>query len=84
MELIVSPRGEITTIYSEVINLAALGLQRVQRASQVEPDAEGRWWAQVIDGPHLGPFERRSEAIAAEIDWLTRNRLLRPGVQTLP
>jgi hypothetical protein len=79
MELIVSPSGEITMIYSEVLDLAALGPQQIRRASHVEPDATGQWWAQIIDGPRLGPFRRRSAAIAAEVDWLTRNRLLRSG-----
>lgn len=71
MELVISPSGKITTIYSEVLNLAALGAQRIERASHVEPDASGRWFAQIIDGPVFGPFERRSEAIAAELAWLT-------------
>ena len=71
MELIISPSGQITTIYSEVLNLAVLGAQRIERASHVEPDGSGRWFAQIIDGPVLGPFDRRSEAIAAEVAWLT-------------
>jgi hypothetical protein len=78
MELVISPQGEITTIYSEVLNLAALGSQRIARASHVEPDASGQWYAQIIDGPRLGPFERRSEAITAEVQWLTEHRLLPP------
>jgi hypothetical protein len=79
MELVVSPQGEITTIYSEVLNLAALGTQRIVRASHVEPDESGQWSAQIIDGPKLGPFERRSDAIAAEVAWLTRHRLRIPS-----
>jgi hypothetical protein len=71
MELVISPSGEITTIYNEVLNLAALGAQRIERASHVEPDASGRWFAQLVGGPVLGPFDRRSEAIAAELAWLT-------------
>jgi hypothetical protein len=71
MELVISPSGEVTTIYNEVLNLAALGPQRIKRASHVEPDASGRWFAQIIDGPVLGPFDRRSDAITAEIAWLT-------------
>lgn len=75
MELVIHPSGEITTIYNEVLNLAALGAQRIQRASHVEPDASGRWFAQIIDGPVLGPFNRRSEAITAEVEWLVAHRL---------
>ncbi|AMV18404.1 hypothetical protein [Planctomyces sp. SH-PL14] len=79
MELVISPSGEITTIYNEVLNLAALGAQRIERASHVEPDASGRWFARIIDGPVLGPFDRRSEAIAAEVEWLVAHRL-RPAL----
>lgn len=35
-----------------------------------------RWQAQIIDGPLLGPFHRRSDAITAEQDWLTKNWVL--------
>ena len=75
MDLIIKPAGEITTIYSEVLNLAALGVQRIERASHVEPDDQSRWWAEIIEGPKLGPFERRSEALAAEVTWLLEHRL---------
>lgn len=75
MELVVRPTGEITTIYSEVMDLAALGAQRIERASQVEPNEQGHWFAQILDGPTLGPFPKRSDAIAAEIAWLVQHRL---------
>lgn len=75
MTLVINPAGEITTIYQEVLDLAALGSQRIERASHVEPDDLGQWWAQIIDGPKLGPFARRSEALVAEVEWLARNRL---------
>jgi len=75
MELVISPSGQITTIYNEVLNLAALGTPWIERASHVEPDAAGHWFAQIIDGPVLGPFDRRSEAIAAEVEWLVAHRL---------
>jgi hypothetical protein len=42
MELIISPTGEVTTLYTEVLELAALGALHIARASRVEPDAEGR------------------------------------------
>ena len=75
MDLFVSPNGSIAAIYTEAINLQALGRPTITRASHVEPNEIGQWFAQIIDGPQLGPFEKRSEALAAEIDWLTRNRL---------
>jgi hypothetical protein len=43
----------------------------------VEPDTVGRWLADMapVDGPVLGPFDRRSEALAAEREWLEQNWL---------
>src|SRR5262249_14488522 len=75
MTLIIDPAGEITTLYQEVIDLAALGAMRIERASHVEPDDLGQWWVQIIDGPTLGPFALRSEALAAEVEWLLQHRL---------
>ena len=76
MDFFIGPDGTLTTLYSEVLDLAALGTARIERASHVEPDAHGQWWAEVIEGPRLGPFPRRSDAIAAEVAWLTEHRLL--------
>ena len=72
MNLVVSPRGQIRCIYDESIDLAQLGTLFITRASSVEPDAEGQWWADLgfVDGPLLGPFTMRSQALAAERDWL--------------
>ena len=78
MEIVVSAGGAITTIYDEAIDLAAIGTQRIVRASHVEPDESGQWHAQILDGPTLGPFDRRSAAIDAEVQWLTEHRLLHP------
>jgi hypothetical protein len=75
MDLFVGTSGEITTLYSEVLDLAALGALSIQRASHVEPDEAGQWWADIVEGPRLGPFERRSDALAAEVAWLTEHRL---------
>lgn len=75
MDLFVGTSGEITTLYSEVLDLAALGALNIQRASHVEPDAAGQWWADIVEGPRLGPFARRSDALAAEVAWLTEHRL---------
>jgi hypothetical protein len=49
----------------------------VQRASHVEPDHLGLWWTDLSlsNGPKIGPFARRADAISAEIAWLERNRL---------
>ncbi len=75
MELVIRPNGDITTLYTELLDLSALGALNIARASHVEPDQFGQWFADVIDGPKLGPFPRRSDALAAEVAWLTEHRL---------
>jgi hypothetical protein len=72
MELVVDAGGSVRCIYGEELDLRALGKLRITRASHVEPDAEGSWWAHMgpVDGPMLGPFRSRSEALGAERGWL--------------
>jgi hypothetical protein len=72
MQLVVDPHGTIRALYGEEIDLATLGPLLIARASHVEPDARGQWWADLspVGGPALGPFGRRSEALDAERDWL--------------
>ena len=77
MTVLIDPRGTARALYSEVLDLTALGACSIQRASVVEPDGLGPWWADLAlsGGPVLGPFRRRSEALAAEVGWLERHRL---------
>ena len=83
MELLVQPNGAVRCIYDEAINLSALGRVQITRGSHVEPDEDGRWYADlaVVQGPRLGPFELRSDALDAERRWLTANWLFsdQPG-----
>jgi len=74
MKLLIRPDGTVRAIYQEEIDLAALGCPTISRASHVEPDQDGRWLADLapVGGPVLGPFDRRSEALQAEHDWLER------------
>ena len=78
MELIISSTGVARCLYDESLNLWALGQPIITRASHVEPDEQGRWFADLFPsaGPVLGPFNRRSEALAAEQAWLLANHLL--------
>ena len=73
MDLIVEPGGTARAVYGEAIDLKTLGSLLIYRASHVEPDDHGRWWADLdpVQGPKLGPFEQRSAALAAELEWLT-------------
>jgi hypothetical protein len=75
MDLFIRPTGEIAMLYDELLDLSSLGTMQIARASHVEPDSTGQWFAHLIDGPTLGPFPRRSEALAAEQQWLTHQVL---------
>jgi hypothetical protein len=72
MRLLIDPKGVVRCVYGEALDLSVLGAVSVRRASHVEPDADGRWWAELapVSGPKLGPFGRRSEALEAEQAWL--------------
>lgn len=72
MQLVIESGGAVRAIYTEEIELAALGIPAISRASHVEPDQQGRWWADMgpVGGPVLGPFGQRSTALAAEVAWL--------------
>ncbi len=72
MELCISKSGKIVVVYNEAVDLSALGTTTITRASHVEPDTAGQWWADLgpVSGPRLGPFRLRSQALAAELDWL--------------
>ena len=50
------------------LDLRELGKLQITRASHVEPDRDGFWWADMgpVDGPVLGPFRNRTEALGAE------------------
>ncbi len=72
MEILIRPTGDVVTVYSEIFDLNVLGRPSIRRASHVEPDDAGRWWADLAAaaGPRLGPFEKRSHALVAEQRWL--------------
>jgi hypothetical protein len=72
MELVVGVDGGVKCVYDEAMELRALGKLQITRASHVEPDREGFWWADMgpSGGPVLGPYVSRSEALAAERGWL--------------
>ncbi len=78
MELIIQPGGSVRCVYGEELELHALGHVSISRGSHVEPTADGRWTADLspVNGPDLGPFQHRSQALAAEQQWLECNWLL--------
>ena len=72
MELVVDAGGDVRCVYGEELDLREFGRLQITRASHVEPDKEGNWWADMepSGGPVLGPFGSRSEALGAERGWL--------------
>jgi hypothetical protein len=81
MELIVAAGGGVRCLYGETIDLAELGPLAIVRASHVEPDEQGCWSADLapVGGPVLGPYRRRSEALAAEAAWIGEHGLSEPS-----
>ena len=77
MELVVDAEGDVRCVYGEELDLREIGKLQITRASHVEPDRDGLWWADMgpVDGPVLGPFRSRSEALQAEREWLLAARL---------
>lgn len=62
------PDGTIFGLYTDAIDLRALGHVHVERASAVEWDKAAQAWRALIfgTGAVLGPFRRRDEAVDAE------------------
>jgi hypothetical protein len=77
MQLLIGPDGTISCIYDESIDLSTLGKLSISRGSHVEPTESGQWQADLspVSGPLLGPFDTRSQALAAEHAWLEHHWL---------
>jgi hypothetical protein len=75
MDLVIDAHGGIRCLYGEAIALHQMGELSIHRASHVEPDTKGRWWVDLkpVEGPVLGPFLQRSQALEAESAWLEKN-----------
>ena len=77
MKMIIASTGDVRCIYDETVDLVSLGSLDIQRGSHVEPDSNGQWFADLspVAGPRLGPFSKRSDALAAEAAWLEHHWL---------
>lgn len=74
--------GNLVSIYSEEAAkiLKNIGSKlNITRASFVEPDENGYWWADLspVGGPKLGPYppECREDALKDEVEWLKKRWL---------
>ena len=74
MELVINSSGDIRCVYGEEVNLSELGRLSIQRGSHVEPTADGQWTADMspVQGPQLGPFDCRTQALEAVVAWLNQ------------
>ena len=72
MQFMIHSGGVLHCVYTEALPLETFGRLKIRRASHVEPTADGLWTADLspLGGPILGPFDRRSAALAAEQTWL--------------
>jgi hypothetical protein len=65
--------GEIRYIHNDDLaaNMLKIGQSETKRVSHVEP-CDGGWEADMgpVNGPVLGPFTTRKEALAEEVKWL--------------
>jgi hypothetical protein len=79
LELTIRTDGSIGAIHNDaLVPLYEEGKATAKRASHVEPVDGGEcvcWTADLslVNGPKLGPYRYRSEALAAEVEWLKRN-----------
>lgn len=78
MKIRINPDGTAVMIYTEDIDITDLGnVQSIIRASIIEPTDGNQWAADMwlVGGPVLEPFNKRSEALAAEVEWINDNIL---------
>ena len=79
LPIIVEPNGRLRMIFDDRIDVRSVGRITIKRGSHVEPTTDGRWTADLspVDGPILGPFDKRRDALNAEVAWLRRHWLVR-------
>ena len=67
-------------LYNALTKAIAPATATITRASNVEPNADNSWRADMspVGGPVLGPFLTRSIALTAEVEWLKANYLNKP------
>ncbi len=78
MLIVIESNGMLKHIYSDDFKIPHLGGGKIERASNVEPvhsGSESGWLVKIKEGPYLGPYARRDEALQREIDWLEAHDL---------
>lgn len=81
-EILFAPDGSARFVHDDDVAevMAEVGALTVRRASHVEPDGEGKWYADLspVGGPMLAGFDRRGQALAAEHAWLIEHDVPSP------
>lgn len=80
MKIKINPDGTINILYTEDICMEELGkVDSIKRLFHVEPTQDNKWIAAANTGTSecviLGPFDKRSEALDAEVAWIEDNVL---------
>jgi len=77
IEIVVGPSGDAKMVFNDRLDLRPLGEIAIRRGSHVEPTCDGRWTADLspVGGPTLGPFDKRRDALDAEVAWLRQHWL---------
>jgi len=78
--LSIAPDGELRFLFDDALTpLLQFGEASIRRASYVEPVGT-KWYADLspVGGEVLGPFDLRSDALAAEAAWLLERGIPTP------
>jgi len=72
MQIVIKTDGTVRSIYYDQMELQTLGKLTIRRGSHVEPTPAGDWLVDLspVNGPILGPYQKRHQALDAEISWL--------------
>ena len=76
--------GTVRSLYNEAYDFTAHGDIAIRRVSRVEPRADGKWEADMSllgsthEGVILGPFDKRSQALQAEVDYIQQRQFKTP------
>ena len=75
------PDSALRYLHAKSYATAHGNLPKSPKAYKNLKELKGLWWADMSpitgkDGPVLGPFQHRSEALTAERDWLNERHLL--------
>lgn len=71
----ITAEGHLTFVWDDDLATVFDGKLSIKRASHVEPDDRGEWWADLspVGGPKLGPYILRGTALHDERMWLNNN-----------